>query len=231
MSETAILLFIRSEQDEIRHKRLIKWDDSGNQDVIRVLNNRIVRTANETELPCFVIDSHHQIGSGFAERLQNAFAQIFDLGFSRVISVGNDIPNLTAQHILEADRQLHTNDVCFGRTQKQGIYLFGLNHETFKKIDFSAINWQESSLIPSIRIYSEEINANWKELAEQLHELNTSHDIKQFLKSTEFDKTDFLLQLLNELYQSPQHFFSYRARNNSISHSSNFLLRGPPSAR
>lgn len=228
MSGTAILVFIRSEADEVRHKRLIESSRSSNKEVVRLLNHRVIHTACETGLPHFVIDSRHQVGTTFSERFRNAFQAIFNLGFDRVISVGNDVPNLKMEHILDAERRLLHADLSFGRTQKRGVFLFGLNKETFNRIDFDALKWQHADLIPSLFDVSSGHDLHIDELDEVLYELNTPNDIKQFLERSDYAIKDSLIQLLTHLSWNQSDFFSYSPHVSSNLDYGNFALRGPP---
>ncbi len=61
-------------------------------------------------------------------RLQFLFAKGLVEGYSPIIMVGSDCPNLTPELLQEAYQKLETSDVVFGPAKSGGYYLLGLNY-------------------------------------------------------------------------------------------------------
>lgn len=59
------------------------------------------------------------------ENLKNAFGEIFEQGFKKVISIASDVPQISAKLVLEAFEKLESFDVVIGPDQSGGIYLYG----------------------------------------------------------------------------------------------------------
>ena len=141
-NDTAILFFANSAEKDFARK---KFTDKAIP-LFQDLTQRTLQTIERTGLPFFHFTEQEQQGDTFGERLSNAFASIFALGFSKVISIGNDSPNLTAKHLLEAQVQVSKNHAAIGPTLDGGCYLLGLHQDDFLKEAFETLSWQSASL-------------------------------------------------------------------------------------
>lgn len=146
---TALLIFTRSASLEAREKPLAFRKKSA-QSVAQLLNDKVVKVADSTGLPYFIIDEDLQKGVDFASRLDAAFQYVFDKGFDRVIAVGNDCLGLSRTQILAAAADLEQQDFVIGPTQQGGLYLFGLNARAYQNLDFQALPWQTNHLFTSL---------------------------------------------------------------------------------
>jgi rSAM/selenodomain-associated transferase 1 len=83
----------------------------------------------EVEDPFDAEDIEYSIqqGNTLGERMQNAFEQAFDKGYSRVTIIGSDCYELKKKHLVEAFDQLEINDIVVGPAKDGGYYLLGLN--------------------------------------------------------------------------------------------------------
>lgn len=71
-----------------------------------------------------------QTGNDLGERMMNAFEDGFSKGYKRIIGVGSDLPDLSAE-IMEAGlKALETNDTVFGPSEDGGYYLIGMRQST-----------------------------------------------------------------------------------------------------
>lgn len=147
---TALLIFTRSASLEAREKPLAFRKKSA-QSIAQLLNDKVVKVADSTGLPYFIIDEELQKGVDFASRLDAAFQYVFDKGFERVISVGNDCLGLSRTQILVAAADLEQQDFVIGPTQQGGLYLFGLNAEAYQNLDFQALPWQTTHLFTALQ--------------------------------------------------------------------------------
>lgn len=67
-----------------------------------------------------------QTGADLGERMQHAFAEQFGAGAGRVVIIGSDCFDITADHIHRAFRALDTADVVIGPAADGGYYLLGM---------------------------------------------------------------------------------------------------------
>lgn len=67
-----------------------------------------------------------QHGNDFGERMQHAFAFLFQLQYEKVIIMTSDSPQLSPDHVKEAFDLLSTHDVCIGPNTSGAYYLLGL---------------------------------------------------------------------------------------------------------
>ncbi len=80
-----------------------------------------------------------QEGNDLGERMLNAARYISNLGKTKVILVGADIPALSEDYIVHAVKSLDNHELCIGPAYDGGYYLIG-----FKKpqpILFEGISW------------------------------------------------------------------------------------------
>ena len=90
-----------------------------------------------------------QEGRDVGERMENAFRQAFNRGFSRVVLIGSDIPDLPAPLIKEALAALPMHDAVIGPARDGGYYLIGARNDTFFPGVFSGIAWSTGTVFRS----------------------------------------------------------------------------------
>jgi rSAM/selenodomain-associated transferase 1 len=67
-----------------------------------------------------------QQGADLGLRMQSAFDEAFEAGYSEVIIIGSDLPDLSTADLKAAFEQLSENEVVLGPAQDGGYYLLGL---------------------------------------------------------------------------------------------------------
>ncbi|WP_432411828.1 TIGR04282 family arsenosugar biosynthesis glycosyltransferase [Rasiella sp. SM2506] len=67
-----------------------------------------------------------QHGSDLGIRMENAFNEVFALGYERAIIIGSDMYDITAAAIDEAFRKLASNNFVLGPAEDGGYYLLGM---------------------------------------------------------------------------------------------------------
>ncbi len=168
---TAILVFIRTEEKEARAKTFhSKIGKKGNRQIASRLNQNIIRTARKTDIPTFILSSEYQKGSCFGEKLANGFEDVFNKGFKNVIALGNDCLTITSKLIKFSAERLNDNEAVVGETTDGGTYLIGLSKKTFFKSDFANLCWETDFLFEDLKAYLNRINA-------QSHFLPIARDI------------------------------------------------------
>jgi len=117
-----------------------------------------------------------QKGNDLGERIGHAFETGFSQGYSHIVLIGSDCPDLDATHIKKAFAALEQNDAVLGPAQDGGFYLVGLNNshpELFRDRTWS----HEEVLKETIgRMDSQEIICS---LLEPLQDIDTFDDLRQ----------------------------------------------------
>lgn len=81
-----------------------------------------------------------QKGKDLGERMKNAFCETFSEGFTKVLLIGSDVPDLTDSLISDA-YQLNDCDAVLGPSFDGGYYLIGFKHDTFVPQIFEGMQW------------------------------------------------------------------------------------------
>ena len=139
--DTAILLFSRTAAREAVSKSLISNTFPAKRSLAKALISHAKTVAKHSGFPVFVITELQQQGETFGDRLGNAFAQLFEKGFERVISIGNDCPTLQSSDLTWAAEQLSQTGLVLGPATDGGVYLIGMQYSSFKALDFQKIHW------------------------------------------------------------------------------------------
>ena len=82
-----------------------------------------------------------QRGSDIGEKMANAFADVFAMGFDRAVLIGCDLPDLPADHVCQGYANLEDAQVVLGPATDGGYYLIGFRKESFSHALFSDIRW------------------------------------------------------------------------------------------
>jgi rSAM/selenodomain-associated transferase 1 len=87
-----------------------------------------------------------QAGADLGERLTNALAHHFDLGYRRVVIMNSDGPTLPPSHVEEAFSALDHADITLGMGHDGGYYLIGMKQ--LQEALFQGIAWSTNNVIP-----------------------------------------------------------------------------------
>ena len=82
-----------------------------------------------------------QRGNDLGGRMFNAFIDVNTLGYSRMVLVGSDIPDLPAEMLMDAFAKLDNSDVVLGPSPDGGYYLIGLRGEIMDGAIFENVPW------------------------------------------------------------------------------------------
>lgn len=85
-----------------------------------------------------------QVGVTFSERLNHTFASLARAGFSQIVLLGSDIPDLPASHIADACAlvQQHPHSLIVGPTEDASVYLLGMTAHHHQVPDVvSGVRW------------------------------------------------------------------------------------------
>jgi uncharacterized protein len=72
------------------------------------------------------ITKRAQTGDNLGQRMKNAFAEVFDLGFRKTIVIGSDCPDLRTYDLEQAFKMLESHDMVIGPAMDGGYYLLGM---------------------------------------------------------------------------------------------------------
>jgi len=134
-------------------------------------------------MPVFHITEDQQTGNSFGQRFTNAMQFVFDQGFEKIVTVGNDSPHLNKGHFETALSNLKHNKSVIGPSADGGFYLMGLHRSDFVKSDFEKLSWQTSELKEEI---VELLSRSSKEvfLLSALFDIDSLWDVKIISKNT-----------------------------------------------
>ncbi len=85
-----------------------------------------------------------QVGDDLGERMCNAFARGFEMGYTAIVIIGSDCLDLNERILLDAFAKLANHDIAIGPTIDGGYYLLGMK-KLYKDI-FTNKSWSTESL-------------------------------------------------------------------------------------
>ena len=71
---------------------------------------------------------------------------VFNQGFEKIITIGNDSPHISKAHLLTASKELDLGKSVIGPSIDGGFYLMGLHRNEYEKPLFSGLSWQTASI-------------------------------------------------------------------------------------
>lgn len=121
-----------------------------------------------------------QKGSGIGERMHNSYKKIFNIGFKKVLLIGTDIPDLSADVINHSLIDLDNADYVIGPALDGGFYLLGMKKHNAHIFD--NIKWSNENVLNSL---IQKISADDKTIAyaEELTDIDTIDDLRNWLNS------------------------------------------------
>lgn len=172
--KTAVLIFANSSAEEQMQKSILKG-----RAIFDVLNEKIINTVSKSGLPYYLFTEKEQQGNTFGSRFVNAIHQVFEKGFTHIITVGNDTPHLKTSHLLSAKQQLEANKFVLGPSTDGGFYLMGLEKSQFNRAAFLKLPWQSSKLYKSLESHIQKKPTEIVKL-EVLNDLDSFKDLEVF---------------------------------------------------
>lgn len=127
----------------------------------------------------------HQEGGDLGERMYNAFAEIFNKSYERVVILGTDLPEISCELIQDAFLALNNNDCVIGPANDGGYYLLGFKE---KAIDlFSNVEWGSESVLNNTITKINHCNAVYYTLKELIDIDNKKDLVKWYIENMGFD--------------------------------------------
>ncbi len=122
-----------------------------------------------------------QYGGDLGARMENAFKKVFKNGAKKVVIIGTDAPDISAEIIEDAFKKLDESDVVIGPAFDGGYYLLGM-----KKIYgelFKNVAWSTDSVFKSTMEIAQQNNLSVAVL-KTLQDIDTEDDLKSWLKNS-----------------------------------------------
>jgi rSAM/selenodomain-associated transferase 1 len=135
-----------------------------------------------------------QTGNDLGERLRNAFESAFSAfeeGFSKVVAIGSDSPDLPVDFLRRAFEELESHDAVIGPSSDGGYYLIGFSRSSFLPDAFDNIAWSSDGVF-------EQTVCTLKQHGRDVcflplwHDVDTAANLKSLLlrtKNTPFEKS------------------------------------------
>ncbi len=226
MNKSAIILFAHLPDFEARSKSLSYFSSkTATKKISAYLTQHFYKLSQQTSADTFLIDTYHQNGKTFGERIGNAFADIYAKGYENVICIGNDCPNLTLENLKNALIETEKGNVVLGPTHDGGTYLMGVPKKHFNKSAFEEIKWQTKKTYQNL-ISLFESSKSFIYNTKLLFDLDNGKDFSTFFKENILVKVFInIIQKLN-----PKNTLHHNLSFLRLILSQTLLFRGPPIA-
>ena len=122
-----------------------------------------------------------QYGYDLGARMENAFSELFQLGYEKIIIIGSDLLDLTTKHIDDAFQMLNTHDLVIGPANDGGYYLLGMK-ALYPNV-FKNKNWGSSSVLKDTL---KDIQNSTFSILEELNDIDTFDDVKPYQELKKF---------------------------------------------
>jgi len=86
-----------------------------------------------------------QTGADLGKRMENAFRELFEMGYEKIIIIGSDMYDISQTDLEDAFSALDTHDFVIGPAQDGGYYLLGMKQ--LKKELFTNKNWSTETVL------------------------------------------------------------------------------------
>ena len=144
-----------------------------------------------------------QIGLDLGERMDNAFKAGFDQGCDRIVLVGSDCPELTADILEKAFQALDHHPVVLGPAADGGYYLIGLKQRLSNV--FQDIPWGTENVLEETRKALSTLEVSCV-LLERLSDVDTPEDLHiwesaQKARNSHNNSLSIIIPALNESAQ------------------------------
>lgn len=226
IKDTALMVFSLSARKEAQRKTLFgRGRTAVTHNFFDVLIKQTAEIALSSGLDVIWIDETRQRGANFGERYANAFEDVFSQGYEKVISIGNDCPELTLGMLRAAIMQIKDKTLVLGPAADGGIYLLGLHRGAFNVEEFMALPWMGKTLFSELTT-----KASGKGLAciclKTLSDTDTAKDALYFAWR---NPGCFLsLYILQSLPNRPKAFTATSCTLIASFSTNSLSLRGPP---
>lgn len=127
-----------------------------------------------------------QQGNDLGERMYTAFQKNLKKGYSNIIIMGSDCPEITTSYIENAFEALENHDAVIGPANDGGYFLLGL--KKLNKWIFSNKKWSTSTVFSDTIKDFENLGWQWEQLP-RLMDLDTLEDWEKIKNKKSFLET------------------------------------------
>ena len=121
-----------------------------------------------------------QQGNDLGQRMEHAFAQTIQQGAERILLIGSDCPDITADIIISGLKKLNSHDLVLGPAADGGYYLIGLRAPGNKNsILLNSINWGTDQVLEQTLTQAKKGGLSYT-LLPQLHDIDRPEDLDYF---------------------------------------------------
>ncbi|OPJ57269.1 TIGR04282 family arsenosugar biosynthesis glycosyltransferase [Alkalithermobacter paradoxus] len=131
----------------------------------------------ESIIPSY-ISVFAQQGETLGERMSNSIEYLLNNGYSKVILIGSDIPDIQSDDIIKGFDILNKNDLVLGPTFDGGYYLVGMKN-IYKSIFSDNIKWGYKSVLEGTLDISNKLGISVG-LAKKYKDIDTKEDLVDF---------------------------------------------------
>ncbi|WP_452221794.1 TIGR04282 family arsenosugar biosynthesis glycosyltransferase [Lacinutrix salivirga] len=190
--KTALIIFTRNPELGKCKTRLAKTlGDQSALNIYRYLLQHTANVAQQVEADRYVFYSEEintndiwsavyfkknlQKGNDLGERMHNAFEELLNSGYQKVIIIGSDLLDLNKDIIEEAFIKLEGNDVVIGPALDGGYYLLGMKNlhpAIFKNKAWGTETVRETTLA--------DLKNKVVSLLKPLNDIDTFNDMKHY---------------------------------------------------
>jgi rSAM/selenodomain-associated transferase 1 len=189
-SKKALIIFTRNPELGKCKTRLAKT--IGDEAALKIYKHLLQHTAKISEdvnADKFVFYSEHihkndhwdtnifrkklQQGDDLGIKIENAFTELFGLGYDRVLIIGSDLLDLDANTINSAFEQLNQHDVVIGPAKDGGYYLLGM--KTLNQNIFKNKSWGTETVLKDTL---NNLKDNTIFMLNELNDIDTFEDLK-----------------------------------------------------
>ena len=101
-----------------------------------------------------------QSGGNLGDRMKNAFGHLHAKGYTRIVIIGTDCPDLKANDLNNAFLTLSQSSLVFGPAQDGGYYLLGM--QGFFPELFDEIPWSTEKVLELTSSKADRLNLNYE---------------------------------------------------------------------
>ncbi|WP_018123714.1 TIGR04282 family arsenosugar biosynthesis glycosyltransferase [Desulfovibrio oxyclinae] len=125
-----------------------------------------------------------QKGPDLGRRMENAFREIFFMGYRKAVLVGSDIPGITSEDCLSALEALSPKRAVLGPAGDGGYYMIGFHRDGFVPQAFSGMKWGGHNVFGST--YETIQRGGLSVSLKPRHmDVDTLNDLREFIKSAD----------------------------------------------
>jgi uncharacterized protein len=127
------------------------------------------------EMDLFI--KRRQEGETLGEKMKNAFLSLFKYGYTKLVIIGSDCPELTASQVIDAFQKLDSNGVVIGPATDGGYYLLGLT-QMIPEL-FHNKQWSTDTVLADTILDIEKLSKS-SVMLPKLSDIDTEDDLQKF---------------------------------------------------